>query len=259
MKCFLLTLLVIFFSGVSGAEPVIAIVIDDMGNSLTRGRQALALPGPVTYAFLPGAPHAGRLSREAYQLEKESIVHLPMEPLGDSVMETNGLTSNMEPDVLQRVVEESIAAVPYAVGINNHMGSLLTSQRAPMEQLMQALQRMGDIYFLDSKTHGRTVAEKVAREYGLPTTKRNIFLDNVDDRQHIERQFELLLEYAQREGTAVAIGHPISKTLTVLRQKLPLLEEKGIKLVPVSRLITQQKISIPSIVKLEDAELPGYQ
>lgn len=252
-------LVAMLLCGPAMAGSLIAIVIDDMGNNLSDGQLALTLPGPVTYAFLPGTPHARDLSRQAYQSRKESIVHLPMEAIEDKLLGPVGLTDGMPSEELRRVVNESIESVPNAVGINNHMGSLLTSQRIPMEQLMQILVQRGNFYFLDSRTHHTTIAEQVALEHGVPATRRDFFLDTIDEYHHIEQQFDLFLAHAQRYGAAVAIGHPGKKTLAVLQKELPQLAQKGIELVPVSRLIAQQNKPIRSIVKLEKIKIPEFQ
>ena len=50
-------------------EPVrIAVIIDDMGYRKEAGEQALALPGALTYAFLPQTPYAWQQATRAHEL-----------------------------------------------------------------------------------------------------------------------------------------------------------------------------------------------
>ena len=220
--------------------PIIAIVLDDLGNSLSVGRQALALPGKLTFAFLPQTPHAAGLSRQVHASARESIVHLPMQSLKGHPLGPGGLTLDMDETQLRRTLAEDLTSVPFAVGINNHMGSGYTGDMKSMTRLMAALVERGDMYFLDSRTHESTVAELAARQAGVPTSRRDVFLDFHRDETYISGQFNLLLAKAQQQGSAVAIGHPYPETLAVLNRRLPELEGLGVELVPLSRLIQRQ-------------------
>lgn len=227
--------------------PIIAIVLDDLGNNLALGRQALALPGKFTYAFLPQTPYAARLSRQVHATARESIVHLPMQSLNNRALGPGGLTLDMDETQLRHTLMESLTSVPFAVGINNHMGSVLTGNMEVMSRLMAMLVEREDMYFLDSRTHESTVAELAARQAGVPTSRRDVFLDTQRNEAYISGQLNLLLDKAQRQGSAVAIGHPYPETLAVLTRRLPELEELGVELVPLSRLIhfqSEEKLNI---------------
>lgn len=227
--------------------PVIAIVLDDLGNNLALGRRALALPGNLTYAFLPQTPHAARLSRQAHATARESIVHLPMQSLNHSVLGPGGLTQDMDEAELKQVLLQNLRSVPFAVGANNHMGSGLTRDLRIMSQLMSLLAERGDLFFLDSRTHELTVAQQAAQQAGVPATRRDVFLDNSRDETYINQQLNLLLAKAQQHGSAVAIGHPYAETLAVLAQRLPELEGLGVELIPLSQLIQRQGAEKPAL------------
>ena len=229
-------------SAVAAAQtPAIALIIDDMGYDLLHGRQALALPGAVTYAFIPRTPHTPALSREAYARGKEVMVHLPMESQDGKPLGPHGLTTRMSQEQLRRVAIDSLACVPHAVGVNNHMGSLLTRQHRPMDWLMSMLAQRGGYYFVDSRTDMRTVAERVAGDHGLPVTRRDVFLDNQQDEAYIAGQLAELVALAREVGNAVGIAHPYPETLAVLRRELPRLAANGVGLLPVSRIIERQQ------------------
>lgn len=220
--------------------PFVAIVLDDLGNNLALGRRALALPGKLTYAFLPHTPHAATLSRQVHATARESIVHLPMQSMNNRALGPGGLTLDMDETQLRHTLMESVRSVPFAAGINNHMGSGLTGNMQAMSRLMAMLAERGDMYFLDSRTHKSTVAELAASQAGVPTSRRDVFLDFKRDEAYISDQFNLLLAKAQQHRSAVAIGHPYPETLAVLTRRLPELEELGVELVPLSTLIKRQ-------------------
>lgn len=225
----------------AGQVPMLAIIIDDLGNDLPHGVRALALPGAVTYAILPQTPYARALAEAGHSRGKELMLHLPMQTLDGRATGPGGLHMDMGRKALVRVLESDLASVPHVVGVNNHMGSLLTQHPGAMAWLMQAMKHHHDLYFVDSRTDDRTVAEQQARTAGLPASRRDVFLDNVRDEATVLAQLQEAVVKAQRNGTAIAIGHPYPETLAVLARELPRLHEYGVVLMPVSALIEQQR------------------
>ncbi|KRT59396.1 divergent polysaccharide deacetylase family protein [endosymbiont of Ridgeia piscesae] len=218
--------------------PLVALIIDDMGNLMQRGERALALPGKVTYSFLPHTPYARQQADQAYRLEREVMLHLPMEslealPLGEGALLT-GMTSQEQAEVLAAAV----SSVPHLAGINNHMGSLMTADGVAMQQFMALIRDTG-LFFLDSRTTDKTLAEQSAQENLVATGRRDVFLDNLRQPEAIRAQFKRLLALARSQGHAIGIAHPHPETLEVLEALLPELEQQGIRLVPVSQLINQ--------------------
>jgi polysaccharide deacetylase 2 family uncharacterized protein YibQ len=217
------------------SRPRIALIIDDLGNKKRAGEAALELPGPVTYAFLPHTPFAREQAVQAHRRQKEVMLHLPMESHHGNRLGKGGLKLGMRKRQFLQTVQEAVASVPHVAGINNHMGSLLTRDPTSMRWLMTSL-RETNLYFIDSRTTERTVAEKVARKNLIQSARRDIFLDNEEDEALIRRQFYKLIDIARERGEAIGIGHPYPATLAVLASELPLLEELGVELVPASQL-----------------------
>jgi polysaccharide deacetylase 2 family uncharacterized protein YibQ len=225
-----------------GHRPAIALIIDDMGNQQAQGMRVIDLPGPVACAFLPYGAFTSTLARRAHRQSKEVMLHLPMQ----AVVHAHGeqqeglLTLDMTRQQFQSEFNRAIGAVPHVSGLNNHMGSLLTRHPGSMAWLMQAIDSRGDLFFVDSRTTRATVAEQLATEYGIPNIARKVFLDNEGETTAIRAQFRRLLAEARREGTALGIGHPRPATLEVLAEELAHLEQQGIQLLPVARLIELQ-------------------
>jgi polysaccharide deacetylase 2 family uncharacterized protein YibQ len=229
--------------GVDNPVPAIALIIDDLGNQRAPGKRAVFLPGPVACAFLPEGPFTRELAHEAHARDKEVMLHLPMQATGP-LQNTHGagvLTLDMTRLQYLATLKRDLSVIPHVSGLNNHMGSLLTRHPGNMAWLMQALREHGNLFFVDSRTTSATVARRMAYEYGIPSSERNVFLDNEPEVPAIRRQFQRLLAIARRDGTALAIGHPYPATIEVLKEELQRLGQSGVRLVPVAQLIELQK------------------
>lgn len=206
------------------ATPCIAadlvVVMDDLGNNFGRDRQVLELPGQVTLALLPFAPHSARMARLADEQGKEVILHQPMQSQRERRRNEDGnLRIDMSDTEFETTLSQSLAAIPHIVGINNHTGSLLTEHHDPMTRVMQALQQSG-LFFLDSRTTPNTVAPDVAAQMGVPTLSRDVFLDHSRDPDAIHRQFQRAMRIARKTGRAIVIAHPYPETFEYLYEAL---------------------------------------
>lgn len=225
----------------SAGEPGrLALIIDDLGDNFARGRAALELPGPITYSILPQTPYAGRLATMAHEQGKEVMLHQPMDSRTGNRLGPGGLTLHMTREQFIATLKANLESVPYAKGINNHMGSLLTRHPGHMAWLMEELRHHGGLYFVDSRTTSKSVALQIAGEYGLPSLSRSVFIDHTAEPLEIARQLVRLTQMAQRFGDVVAIGHPYPETVAVLKHWLEHLDILGLKLVPVSALMNEQ-------------------
>ena len=210
-----------FASLLAFASPVfagkLAIVIDDFGYRPHYENQVLAMPAQISVAVLPNAPHAREMATKAHNSGHEVLIHLPMAPLSKQPLEKDTLRPEMSSDEIERIIREAVDKVPYAVGLNNHMGSAMTSSLFGMQKVMQALERY-DLYFLDSMTIGNSQAMRAASGTGVKVIKRKVFLDDTQNEADIRRQFNRAIDLARRNGSAIAIGHPHPSTVRVLQQ-----------------------------------------
>ena len=126
--------------------------------------------------------------------------------------------------------------VPHAAGVNNHQGSRATSDSALMDALMPALHERG-LFFMDSRTTAKQLPTKWPKLAGVPAASRKVFLDDTPSRDAILTQLNLAARDAERDGFAIAIGHPHPATLAALAEGVPPLEARGIRLVFVSELV----------------------
>ena len=200
-------------------QPVISIIIDDLGNQKRSGMQAIELPGALTYAIMPHRPYTRLLAEQAHRHSKEVMVHMPMEAENGKALGPGALTQCMQERQVKNMVRRNFAAVPHARGFNNHMGSLLTASPTLMRWVMQATMFHDNLYFVDSRTTKYSVALQQANQRGIRGTSRDIFLDyQGDDATIVADQLAKLIQRARREGSALAIGHPYPATLATVSE-----------------------------------------
>jgi len=230
--------------------PAIAIVIDDMGSDVVQNRRAIALTAAVALSFLPYPEDTPALAREAARAGHDILVHVPMQ--AESRAEDPGpmaLLIGLPPHEIIRRLDWALSRVPGYIGINNHMGSRFTQNRAA---LVPVAERVADhhIFFLDSRTTVNAQVVPVARAFGVPSAARDVFLDDVQDPQQVAVQLAELERDARANGVAIAIGHPHPATLEVLARWCANL--KGYRLVPIGvaiRMKTEREAG-PSAVSL---------
>lgn len=211
----------------------LSLIIDDLGQNLPRDRRVLVLPGPVTTAIMPDTPHAAEFAREAHRAGKIVILHMPMDPATGPFAWHPGLPM----EELEKRLNAAFQAVPYASGINNHMGSRMTVEPKAMAWLMADLQRRHK-FFVDSRTSARTVAAAEAQKIGLASVSRDVFLDDEQTEQAITVQLQTAISLARKQGSAVMIGHPYPQTLAVLERELPKLKAQGIEWIDIKSMIS---------------------
>ena len=237
-------LLLLTLAGAAGADqrPVLSLVIDDLGYSLDNGKAAIELDGDHTYAILPGAIYSRELARHAHARDKEVILHLPMQSIRSSAAhEPNALNEAMDEDQLTAQVHSLLSSVPYIRGVNNHMGSHLTEFDFFMRPVMDSIRAFNArLYFLDSRTSPRSVAHAQALDAGLNAITRDVFLDNEPNLESIRLQYRIWQTKARELGSAIAIGHPFTNTLQVLRESLPG-SKSDFRFLRLSRLIEERK------------------
>ena len=232
-------------STLGNASPVvqgpvyISIIIDDIGYN-SRDSRFVELNAPLTLAVLPHTPHAVELANMAHARQMEIMLHMPMTSVRGVWPGPGTLRPEMGEAEFIAQVRDNIKSIPNIAGVNNHMGSELTPSQPHMQWLMRELRAEGVGYFIDSMTSRLSRARSTAAETGIPTLRRDVFLDNIRTEEAIRAQFQRMLRIAHQRGYAIAIGHPYDETWKVLQEELARLDG-AVQLVPVSSLF---KLSI---------------
>ena len=236
---FILLALVSIVAPAMAKNAQVAIIIDDIGYRQSDAA-ALTLPGAITFAILPHTPYGKTLALQADRKDHDVILHIPMEAENGKKLGPGGLTIQMNEQSIRHELALAFEEIPFAIGINNHMGSKLTKLYTPMMWTMRFLKER-NLIFVDSVTTKKTQGERIALKLGVPTAHRQIFLDNVLTNDYIEQQFRQLIQHAQQFKSGVAIAHPHPETIAALNRLIPLLAELDIDLVPISTLIDSPK------------------
>jgi polysaccharide deacetylase 2 family uncharacterized protein YibQ len=224
-------------SGPLASGPRLAIILDDVGGDSASVDGIFALHYPLTLSVLPNHPHSTQIAEEAHRRGYQVMLHLPMESVADETAEAEELRPGMSSTEISNELTSMLRSVPYAAGVNNHQGSLATSDPYLMGELMPLL-RSHRLFFVDSRTTAATVGYHAAQAARVPCTYRNVpFLDEVQETGAIRRQLDLAVKDARERGPAVAIGHPHPATLRALSDFLPEAESQGIRLVHASDLV----------------------
>lgn len=221
------------------APPVngVALIIDDVGYDLQALQRLIDLPFEVAIAILPDAPKAAEASTMAFNARRTVMLHLPMEPSNpkyQAKMNRAFLRQGMDQESVTRIFRWALDKVPHAQGVNNHMGSLLTSKPQIMEWVM-ALCREKGLFFVDSKTVSASVAADIAADYGLAWGERRIFLDHSTEIEDMELAWQAARRCAKNRGGCIVIGHPYPETLQFLEQHVS--EQDYVLFHPISEML----------------------
>ena len=213
----------------------IVLIIDDLGFDGQPIDRLMSLDANVNCAILPNGTRATEVAEKLNARGFEILVHLPMQPKGSEMPGRNAILTSMSDDEIARTTRENIDAIPHARGVNNHMGSLATTDRRVMTNVLRAIP--DGMYFIDSRTTGGSIAADVARELNVRTAARNVFLDDVASERAVRKQVAELADAAQKHGVAIAIGHPYPVTMRVLAEELPELKARGFRFLRASEVV----------------------
>lgn len=219
-------------------HPRLAILIDDFGyadNELIE--EFLSLDFPLTISVIPSLPHSQYAAALASKLGKEVLLHLPMEAVEPVKSDVDVVLTGMSDRDIRDLVERYVREIPFASGVNNHMGSRATQDERVMKAVLSVLKSRG-LFFLDSLTSGKSVAYNTAKNMGVGSARNDLFIDaETEDPGVIEKRLERLLSIAKHNGIAVGIGHPKRWTLEALQRSTAEIEASGVELVFVSEVI----------------------
>lgn len=218
--------------------PRLAFIIDDIGYSDLMAEQLRELGIPLTAAIIPAAPFASSEAEKIHNYDLDAIIHLPMQPRDPANHHPRDefVLSDSSPAEIAALIQNAQSMVPYARGLNNHMGSLITSTPKAMRQVLDLVKKAG-LFFIDSKTASETIGFNLAKEMKIKTIIRDVFLDDEQNYAHSCNQIKRLVELARENGRALAIGHPFASTLAALHDTIPWLKTQKVAIVFVSELL----------------------
>ena len=226
-----------------------AIVVDDfgaIGGELLQG--FLNLPVEIDFAILPGLSYSEETMNRAYEQGRETLVHLPMEPL-DYPLQNPGkdaILVQMDKSEVEKIVLKHLNSLPLCSGVNNHMGSLATTDKEIMSYVMEVLRKKGK-FFLDSRTSAVSVAYQTAQKAHILAFRNDLFLDSPDmTTATMESKIERVKQISQNRNYVIAITHCHSlDKLKYLRDFISRIQKEGFIL---KRLSDLKETEVPSII-----------
>lgn len=233
------------------AHKKLAIVIDDLGNDMDGTKEMMNMPIKLTVAVMPFMRTTERDAKLAHEHGFDVLVHMPMEPNHGKPewLGPGAIRSGMTDDEIRKKVEAAIDNVPFAVGINNHMGSKITADPRIMSIVLDVCRERG-LFFLDSRTNYKTVVGKLCKEKGMPVIGNEFFLDDQYNAQHISQQMNKVISWMKDHDSCIIIGHvgvPGTKTAGVIRSSIGKMSP-GVEYVTLSELVRDQSGGLDSLV-----------
>lgn len=195
-------------------------VFDDAGHNLEQLQYFLDLPFPCTIAVLPKLPNSIETAKRIRAAGKELILHQPMQAVNPNIDPGKGAVKpGMSREEIKKIVASNVEEIGPIAGMNNHEGSLITSDEKAMNAVLE-LCREKNIYFLDSRTSSKSVVPQVAKKLNMSIWERAVFLDNKRDKAYMKKQIIDGLEIASQRGEAIMIGHVFTVDLAILLKEM---------------------------------------
>ena len=216
----------------------ICLVIDDFGFSQNDViKDFFHLNKNFTAAIIPGTPYANIISEYADSVGIETIIHMPMESYEiDETKYLISLNEKLNSNIVEKRIKSAFSEIPNALGMNNHQGSKATANLQLMKNVARTLKKM-DKFFLDSFTNPESRGFITMRRYGVPTQLRQVFLDHIEDIDHIKYQLDSLRILSHTMNIAIGIGHAKPITLQILKEEIPRLESEGYNFINLSEAV----------------------
>jgi len=215
----------------------IVLILDDVGFDRQPLERAMTIDPKLNFSVLPNSRNAVADANALHARGFEVLCHLPMEPDGFPRVSPgdHAVLTTMSDAEITKATRENVLSIPHARGVNNHMGSRATADPRVMSDVLHALPH--GMYFIDSRTTPSSVGETLARHMAIRTASRSVFLDDVQDRDAIRKQLDLLARDAESRGVAIGIGHMYPDTIAVLQSEVPRLRRNGFAFVRASEAV----------------------
>ncbi len=195
-------------------------IFDDGGHQTAHTEGFVDLPFPVTIAVLPGLADSLETANLVRQSGNEVFLHQPMQAMNLNLDPGPGaIFPTMTTGEAAAVLRNNLSTLGPVEGVNNHEGSLITSDRNLMGAILDVCIDEG-VLFLDSRTTAQTVVPMVALERGFEVPERDVFLDNSQDENEMRKMIQQGLDIADKQGYAIMIGHVTSPALATVLEDM---------------------------------------
>ena len=225
----------------AGTKPRLAVIISGLGLSADATKRAIELPKEVTLSFSPYGPKLEIDVVSARQAGHEVLLDLPMEPISYPADDPgpHTLLTSLNPSENIARLNWLLGRFKAYVGVINHMGSRFTASPDPLRPILRELKGRG-LMFVDSRTTNKSVASDMARQMNLPNASNDRFIDHDPTSRSIDQSFAAAEGQARARGVALVVARPFPVTLERMAEWLPMLETRGIEIVPITAIADEQ-------------------
>ena len=202
--------------------PAVAIIFDDLGESLADLKELYSLNIPLTISVIPGLRFSKNIAHIGARCGFSVFIHLPLEPKKRDLTKNTPyrfISGQLSIRDNQALLRKYLNSVRIATGVNNHMGSLATEDPELMALVIKEVKNKG-LVFVDSRTSGESVAYEIANAQGMACAYNQGFLDSVSGQEAMMNNFNKLIESARRNGQIIVIAHPRKSTIKFLKDNL---------------------------------------
>jgi polysaccharide deacetylase 2 family uncharacterized protein YibQ len=209
-------------------RPKIAIIFDDLGESLQDLKDLYSLNTPFTISVIPNLKFSKNIAHIGSRCGFSVFIHLPLEPKESGNYRTNKykfITTDLSRREIESLMRRYLNSIRIAIGVNNHMGSKATEDKGVMKIVLREIKQRG-LIFVDSRTSLDSVGYDLANKQGLVCGYNEGFLDSIDDIVKIKEKMEKLILKAKDKGKIIVIAHPRKNTISFLKENLPRLRKK---------------------------------
>ena len=227
----------------------ITIVVDDfgtIGGDLLTG--FLALDREVCFSIFPDEEYSVQTMKLANEQGRLTLIHIPMEPIGYPEVNPgkNPILVQYDAHQIDKIISRFIEQLPYCEGVNNHMGSLATTDEDVMNAVMAVLKKYNK-FFLDSRTTNVSVAYSVAQKNHLKSYRNDLFLDSPNISQStMDAKLNQIIELSNLKQNVIAISHCHNyDKLDYLKRIINRLKAAGFTLIPLTDI---DKYNVPEIL-----------
>jgi len=189
----------------------------------------LAIDAPLTFSAMPYPPLSKDLAFKLHQAGYRIMMHVPTQNAPPNSFSGKGqLAVNMDSTTVFKTLDDDLASVPFAKGLNNHQGGLGCDDLTLMTRMCQWAKQKG-MYVVDSSSSARDKVSLACTALGMPHRKNEVFIDHQNDPNYIRNAMRQLAELAKKNGTAIGICHwHRPNTPTVVGEMIKQLKNEGI-------------------------------
>lgn len=225
----------------SDPRPRVAVLLAGLGMAEIDSEEAIrATPPAVSLAISPYAQRPGRLVELARSTGHETLVSIPMEPLGYPLNDAGirSLLTGLSPSQNYDNLVWALSRIGGYVGATAAMSGLRGERFAASPQMKPVLEELaarGLLYIDPRPVLVRPGGPSLARP-GMRVA--DLVIDETPARSEIEARLAQLEQMARDRGTALGVaGLPAPVTIDRLAAWTANLASRGVVLVPVSALV----------------------